>query len=485
MSSNPDQDSFVERTRELFLPVKRDIFLLHIRPKVYEREAVCIKNTWLLGFLCMFFFMLESVTGLFLMIYYVPSPEGAYESIQRIMYEVPFGSLMRDLHRLGGELMIVVVALHMARVFLTDSYRKRQAFTWLTGIVLLVLTLFLGFSGYLLPWDQLAYWAVTIGTSMADTIPVFGTTITNLLRGGPEFNGDGLLRFYVLHILGLPFTMLLLAGIHYFRVVRHGITLPVGMELKKTVEQKREKKKLIPEVILHEGYLISLLLIVLLALCTFFYDAPLEHHANPKHTPVDTAAPWFFLWLQGMLKLGDTLLFGVCLPIGLLTFLTFLPIFRKGERKIIRERPVSLLFFLLLCIFLVVSTYFGNPKYGIHMHPVSRILYSYVPEEGENIIQQLGYQKLNPGVLLIDAGNPEGSNITGYLGNDFLQQLVTLKNQQQFSEVQGVILIEEWQENLKRVVIRIIWQQNGSTKKHTLARTVFISGFTGIEEERP
>src|SRR5690606_17287974 len=157
--------------------------LFHIRPRYYEKGSTIFTHTFRLGFFTSFFFFLELFTGLILMIYYTPSPSEAYTSILNLQSNVPFGKLLRDMHRLGAEGMVIFTALHMLRTFLTGSYKGTRSFTWLTGVVLLGITLFLSFSGYLLPWDQLAYWAVTIGTSMAEAAPLFGNEANLLLRG--------------------------------------------------------------------------------------------------------------------------------------------------------------------------------------------------------------------------------------------------------------------------------------------------------------
>ena len=148
-----------------------EAFLLHIKPTYYHESVTKFTHTFRLGLLSTYLFFVETITGLILMIWYAPTPERAYTDMIRLLSNVPFGQFMRDLHRLGAELMVVVVTLHMVRTYLTGSYKAPRQFTWFTGVILLVLTLFLSFSGYLLPWDQLAYWAVTIGTSMAEAVP--------------------------------------------------------------------------------------------------------------------------------------------------------------------------------------------------------------------------------------------------------------------------------------------------------------------------
>ena len=166
------------------------------------------------------------------MIWYAPSPDRAYSDMTRLLSLVPFGQFMRDLHRLGAEMMVIAVTFHMVRTYLTGSYKAPRQFTWFTGVILLVVTLFLSFSGYLLPWDQLAFWAVTIGTSMAEAVPpqLVGETVNLLARGAPDISANGLLRFYLLHVFFLPSILVLFFFVHYYKVVHFGISLPAHEE---------------------------------------------------------------------------------------------------------------------------------------------------------------------------------------------------------------------------------------------------------------
>ena len=210
-------------------------FFAHLRPKYYEKASTKFSHTFALGYLSVYMFLLETLTGVILMVFYTPSDRRAYEDIIKIMSAIPFGQLMRDIHRVGAELMVLIVVLHMTRVFLTGSFKPpARGFTWLTGVILLILTFALSFSGYLLPWDQLAYWAVTIGTSMAKSVPpkeIVGYYSNLIMRGGDTINQNGLLRFYLMHVFGLPAITLVLISVHYYRVARsHGISLPAGEE---------------------------------------------------------------------------------------------------------------------------------------------------------------------------------------------------------------------------------------------------------------
>ena len=268
-------------------------FLFHIRPRYYERGSTILTHTFRLGFFTTLFFMVEVITGIILMVYYKPSPEQAYGSIHNLLNNVTYGQFLRDVHRLGAEAMVIFTALHMLRTYLTGSYKQGRSFTWLTGVFLLLITLALSFSGYLLPWDQLAYWAVTIGTSMVEAAPFIGEQLNLLLRGAPDIGADGLLRFYLGHVVLLPFLAFLLISIHYYKVSReHGITLPAKIEEgNPSPEAKKEAKQrldYIPDLLSHEVFLTALGLLLLVGATAFFYHAKLEHIANPQQTPLDT-----------------------------------------------------------------------------------------------------------------------------------------------------------------------------------------------------
>ena len=255
-------------------------FLFHIRPRYYENASTWFTHTFRLGFLSTVFFFIEIITGVILMIYYIPSPTGAYQSILSLQSDIPFGSLLRDLHRLGAEVMVAVVALHMLRTYLTGSYKKDRSFTWLTGVVLLLITLFLSFSGYLLPWDQLAYWAVTIGTSMAESAPIFGNEVNLLLRGAPDIGAGGLLRFYLLHVVFVPLLGILILSVHYYKVSReHGISRPARIEegnLSKEAKKEATRRiDYLPDLMTHEIFLTAVAVFLIVVIAAFFYNAPL------------------------------------------------------------------------------------------------------------------------------------------------------------------------------------------------------------------
>lgn len=192
-------------------------FFLHIYPVKMRREEIGIRYSWYLGAISAVLFGSLIASGIYLMFFYVPSPGQAYTNIQTIQTEVPFGQYIRNVHRWSAHLMVLAVSAHMARVFYRGAYKHPKEFNWVIGVVLLVLTLLLSFTGYLLPWDQLAFWAVTVGTEMAAYVPFIGETTQQILLGGATVSSSTLLRFYVLHVAVLPAAIVIVLMVHLWR----------------------------------------------------------------------------------------------------------------------------------------------------------------------------------------------------------------------------------------------------------------------------
>lgn len=191
---------------------------------VLDRNVPKVNWAFTLGSATLFLVVLQVVTGVFLTVYYVPHPDQAYESINYIMNDVAFGWLIRGLHHWGATLMVITVVLHMLRTFAYASYKYPREVTWITGVLLLLVTLGMGFTGYLLPWNQRAYWATTVGTSIAGTVPFVGPIIEQALRGGTDLTTLTLTRFFSAHIWMLPAALLGLVGVHVYLVIRLGIS---------------------------------------------------------------------------------------------------------------------------------------------------------------------------------------------------------------------------------------------------------------------
>jgi quinol-cytochrome oxidoreductase complex cytochrome b subunit len=198
--------------------------LFSIYDLVFDRKVPKVNWWFTLGSASLFLFAIQGITGIFLAVYYVPDPENAYKSVQFIMDGVAFGWLIRGIHHWGATLMVIFVFVHMLRTFFMGAYKFPREITWLTGVILLLTTLGMGFTGYLLPWNQRAYWATTVGTAIAGTVPVFGDFILRVLRGGTDLSGVTLARFFAVHIWFLPAIIIALIGVHMYLVIRLGIS---------------------------------------------------------------------------------------------------------------------------------------------------------------------------------------------------------------------------------------------------------------------
>jgi quinol-cytochrome oxidoreductase complex cytochrome b subunit len=218
---SPFKEGYSDSPRNRSYVVMNNV-LYHLHPVKVKRHGVKLSYTLCLGGLSFFLFILLTITGIFLMFYYTPTAEVAYADMEALSTQVAFGSLVRNLHRWGAHLMVLSVFLHMSRVFYHGAYKPPREFNWVVGVVLLFLTLFLSFSGYLLPWDQLALWAVTVGSNMAGFSPVIGDQIKFALLAGVEVTGATLLRFYVLHVLAFPFIIVIFMAVHFWRVRKDG-----------------------------------------------------------------------------------------------------------------------------------------------------------------------------------------------------------------------------------------------------------------------
>jgi quinol-cytochrome oxidoreductase complex cytochrome b subunit len=215
------RSGYPDTPRNQMLVVATNVFL-HLHPTRLHRTHVKITHTYCLGGLSFFLFLGLTVTGVMLMFYYVPSVERAYQDVSALETNVRFGLLMRNLHRWMAHGMVITVFLHMMRVFYTGAYKPPREFNWAVGVILLVLTLLLSFTGYLLPWDQLALWAITVGTNMIGSAPVLGEQSRFVLIGGFEVGPNALIRFYTLHVIALPLLASIFMAVHFWRIRRDG-----------------------------------------------------------------------------------------------------------------------------------------------------------------------------------------------------------------------------------------------------------------------
>ena len=210
-----------DNTLDRSLVMTTNIFF-HLHPVKVSRQSLRWSYSFGLGITSAILFALLVWTGVLLMFYYVPSLERAYPTMKELQLSVPLGQFTRNMHRWAGHAMVLAVILHMARVFYTGAYKPPREFNWIVGVFLLLLTLGASFTGYLLPWDQLAFWAITVGTNIATYAPIAGPMTREILVGGAEVGQNSLLRFYTLHVVVLPLLMALLVSLHIWRVRKDG-----------------------------------------------------------------------------------------------------------------------------------------------------------------------------------------------------------------------------------------------------------------------
>ncbi len=315
-------------------------FFLHIHANRVHIHSMKPAYTFGLGIILGFLFLIMLFTGLILMIYYTPSVDAAYQSVKDIVHVVPGGRIIRNMHRWASQGMVILVFLHLLRVFYTGSYLGNRSLNWVIGVVLLMVTLLSNFSGYLLPWDQLAYWAVTIGSNIAasarELTDLLGITsaidpggfLKKLLIGGETVGQAALSRFFALHVIFLPLSMLILLGVHFWRIRKDG-GLSRPLEYK---EDKGSTNRWYAWPVLMWTELGLLLLVVLVVLfIALLADAPLLEQANPSFPENPAKSPWYFLGIQELVSYS-AFAGGLLIPVLYLIFLFSIP-YRDREDK--------------------------------------------------------------------------------------------------------------------------------------------------------
>src|SRR5271167_981753 len=388
---------------------------LHLQPSRVRKNGLKWTYSFGLGGLSFFLFLILTVTGVLLMFYYRPTVDLAYRDMKDLEYAVSMGSFIRAMHRWAAHSMVLIVILHMARVFMTGSYKTPREFNWIVGVVLLMLTLLLSFTGYLLPWDQLAFWAVTVGTNIPREAPIVGSTISFLLLGGNQIDQQTLLRFYVLHVFFLPVLLWMLFAYHMWRVRKDGGLAAVEPIRAERVMRSKEMPSsksysmfgLTPgtsvqvmsstdleeqDLVTSSPNLTRRMMLVFLAilnatlLAAILFNAPLEEAANAAVTPNPAKAPWYFVWLQelvasttvriGPFTISGGFLGGILLPGFLLMVLAVWPWldrspanaegrwFPKSRRN---QNGVFAAAIVAIVILIIIGVYLRGPYWKIYM----------------------------------------------------------------------------------------------------------------------
>jgi cytochrome b-561 len=381
-------------------------FLLHWFPAKVSKASMAWSYSFWLGTTTAALFLLTILSGLPLLLLYVPSVERAYQSVKDIEHVITFGRWLRAVHRVSAHAMVIVVVLHLARAFFTGAYKngigrgQQRQWNWVIGVAMLLVTLFLSFTGYLLPWDQLAFWAVTVGTNIASAVPLIGPQVRELLIGGRTIEQATLIRFYVLHIVFLPGGLAALFAYHMWRVRKDGglaredreqlrttaREVPPGRTktytllgvargtapavTARTLEAPGTTVNAVPDLV-RRSLIVTLGTIAIISILAVFIGSPLEEPANALVTPNPAKAPWYFLWLQevvtdttihlGAFTINGAFIGGVVLPgliVGLLTAWPWLDrtaATAAGEWFPRSRRTQNLVFIVLFAAILVLT----------------------------------------------------------------------------------------------------------------------------------
>jgi len=374
---------------------------LHVYPVKIPKRVLRMRYSFRLGFIAAVLFGILLVTGVYLMFVYTPSVGSAYGDMQHLKTGVGFGQLIRNVHRWAAHLMVLVVGLHLIRVFYAGAYKKPREFNWVIGVMLLLLTLAFSFTGYLLPWDQLAYWAVTVGTGLVHYIPLLGSSIQKLLIGGPQVGQNTLLRFYALHVAVLPMLLVLMLVVHIWRVRKDGFAvqrsnvgafgeeateLPAAAPAAQAManaapdlyggrvrllgvvdrESVTEAARPVDDTVFTWPHLLVRHVVVALGTAALVlglavaFSAPLRGIANPNVTPEPAKAPWYFAGLQELLSRFDPLVAGILIPAGAVLIFLLLPYIDRNPDTRARHRKVAILLFTVLLAIAVVLTVIGT-----------------------------------------------------------------------------------------------------------------------------
>lgn len=298
----------------------RPSFFHHLHPPTIPARQARWRYTLGAGGTAVFLMLVLAITGILEVFYYVPTPDQAATSIQTISYLVPFGGLVRNLHFWAAQLLLIVAVVHLVRVVFTGAYATPRQFNYLLGLSLFVFSVLLDFTGYILRWDQGIQWALVVGTNLLKTIPLIGNSIYVVVTGGTELGLPTLIRFYAWHILGLALVGMILMIWHAFRVRRDGgIAVPPPT-------LRDDQERISRNELVRREVLAMLLTGAALILLSAFKPAPISAPiVEIKELSGEARAPWFFLWVQQMLKWGDPFFWGVLVPLGTLLILALIP----------------------------------------------------------------------------------------------------------------------------------------------------------------
>jgi ubiquinol-cytochrome c reductase cytochrome b subunit len=336
---------------------------------LYRRLPGAVGWPHTLGSATLFLIFLQIATGIFLAFYYVPSVEHAYGSVEHITQQIPFGAFVRGLHRWSASLVVIFAVLHMLRVFFMSTYKYPREASWVVGVLLLGVLFAFGFTGYLLPWDQKAYWATVVGTHIAEFAPGIGPIVARLLKGGPDVGVQTVGRFYAFHVLFLPAILAFLVAVHLFMVIRQGIAPPpVGKlavipreKYRELYEESKAEGHTFLEHLVRDG-LVAIVLLLFASWLALEYGAPLEEIADPTTTTYVPRPEWYFYFLFELLWLFPgkwTVIATFWIPALGFLFLLVLPFLDRGPARSPIRRPFASLTGIAVMAGVLFLTYKG------------------------------------------------------------------------------------------------------------------------------
>ncbi|MGD8321106.1 MAG: cytochrome b N-terminal domain-containing protein [Gemmatimonadota bacterium] len=352
------------RVRQLIRWLDDRLGFTALLPFVRKKEVPIHRHTfwYYIGGMALFLFIMQICTGILLLFYYRPSSEGAFESVQFLMSEVKFGWLIRSIHSWGANLMIFMAFVHLFSVMLLKAYRKPRELTWITGVGLLFVALGLGFTGYLLPWNELAFFATRVGTDIPGVLPVVGPFIRNVLRGGEDVSGATLTRFYAFHVSVLPALAFMLVSVHVLLVQKQGMSVPPDVEAKGPV---KKSMKFFPNFFIRDlmGWLAAL---AILAAVAAFMPAHLGAKADPfAPAPAGIKPEWYFMFMFQTLKYLPSKIIGIdgelvgIMGFGLVGLVLLLVPFLDRPRPGARPARLWTWLALVALAYIIVLTWLG------------------------------------------------------------------------------------------------------------------------------
>jgi quinol-cytochrome oxidoreductase complex cytochrome b subunit len=289
-----------------------------------RKDAIRFQLTFGLGGMSALLFLLQVLTGILLRFAYVASPAEAYDSILAIENDIFFGQFVRNIHHWSGILFVIITFLHLIRTFYTGAFYFKRRWNWIIGVCLMILVVFSNFTGYLLPWDQLAYWAITVSTSMLQYVPFAGNWLVEFVRGGVDVNSSTLLIFYNFHTAILPVTIVILMVFHFWRVRKAG-----GVVVSEKANQEMVPSD--PDLVLKE-LVTGLVLLAFIFLISVFFNAPLLERADPAFSPNPAKAPWYFMGIQELLMHFHPFISAILIPLLIVIGLIWLPFLRFDKQ---------------------------------------------------------------------------------------------------------------------------------------------------------